>query len=237
MPTGIIINTLSVFLGGIIGALCGSVFSDKLKEGLTMLFGLCAMCMGIMSVVLMKNMPAVILSAVLGLIIGNAAGISKAFDKAGAFLGRFMPSKGGEASSRDLITIALVLFCFGSTGIYGAMCSGFAGDHSILISKSVLDLFTAMIFASAAGYAISAVCVPQFAFLMICFGISRFILPFATDIMIADFKACGGLIMIATGLKMMKIREFPIPDMIPAIFIVMPLSALYTNVISPLLLG
>lgn len=235
MPIGVIINTCSVLCGGVLGALFSGAFSDRLKERLTAIFGLCALSMGVPAVANMKNMPAVILSVVIGLIIGSALKIADVFDRTGAMMAKLIPSKGASASSQDLITIALVIFCFSSTGMYGAMCSGFSGDHSILIGKSVLDFFTAMIFASAAGYAVGAVSVPQFALLMLWFALSKFILPFATDMMIADFKACGGILMIATGIKMMKMRDFSIPDMIPAIFIVMPLSAFYSNVIAPLL--
>ena len=42
---------------------------------------------------------------------------------------------------------AIVLFCASGTGIYGSLTSGMTGDHSILFAKSILDFFTAMIFA------------------------------------------------------------------------------------------
>ena len=45
----------------------------------------------------------------------------------------------------------------------------------------------------------------------------------------------GGLLLIATGLRIAKIENFPVADMIPAMVLVMPLSALWTNVIVPLL--
>ena len=41
--------------------------------------------------------------------------------------------------------------------------------------------------------------------------------------------------LLATGLRMAKTKEFPVADMIPALIIVMPLSALWTNAILPLL--
>ena len=53
--------------------------------------------------------------------------------------------------------------------------------------------------------------------------------------MIGDFKACGGMIMIATGLRIAGIKNFPIADLIPAMAFVMPLSWLWTTVILPLI--
>ncbi len=72
LPTGIIINVLSVAIGGLIGTLVGHKLSLDFKENLNMIFGVCAMTMGISSIVLMENMPAVIFSVVVGTAIGLA---------------------------------------------------------------------------------------------------------------------------------------------------------------------
>ncbi len=60
MPIGIITNALVVAVGGIVGALAGDKISESFKENLNTVFGACAMAMGISSVVLMENMPAVV---------------------------------------------------------------------------------------------------------------------------------------------------------------------------------
>ena len=49
-----------------------------------------------------------------------------------------------------------------------------------------------------------------------------------------DFKACGSFIMLATGFRMIKVKMFPIADMVPAMILVMPISALWVNYIMPL---
>jgi uncharacterized membrane protein YqgA involved in biofilm formation len=54
--------------------------------------------------------------------------------------------------------------------------------------------------------------------------------------MIADFKAAGGYIMLATGLRMLKLREdLPTADMIPSLILALPISWLWTTYITPLL--
>ena len=55
----------------------------------------------------------------------------------------------------------IVLFCASGTGIFGAMREGMTGDPSILIAKSFLDFFTAMIFACSLGIAVSAISAPM----------------------------------------------------------------------------
>lgn len=72
MPIGVIVNVLSVVLGGLLGALAGHKLPDSLKKELNVAFGVCAMGIGIPSIVLMKNMPAVIFAVVAGTAIGLA---------------------------------------------------------------------------------------------------------------------------------------------------------------------
>lgn len=231
MPIGIVINALSVLVGGIVGVVAGKYMKEELKATLTMIFGLCAMCMGISSVVLMKNMPAVILSMILGTMIGLGVCLQKRIQHIATYAVRKMNTK---TDMDSLITI-IVLFCASSTGIYGALISGMSGDHSILISKSILDFFTAAIFASNLGKIVSLVCIPQIVVLLLLFSLSKVIFPFVDDVMIADFKACGGFLLVATGLRMLKVKDFPVADMIPSMILVMPLSAFWVNVILPLL--
>ena len=54
MPTGVIINALSIIIGGIFGTVAGNKLDTKLKAELTAIFGLCSMGMGINSIVLCK---------------------------------------------------------------------------------------------------------------------------------------------------------------------------------------
>ena len=72
MPLGVIVNTLSVVIGGIIGALIGNKLTDDFKEKVNMIFGCCSMAMGISTIVLMENMPAVVFSVIIGTMIGLA---------------------------------------------------------------------------------------------------------------------------------------------------------------------
>ncbi len=73
----------------------------------------------------------------------------------------------------------------------------------------------------------------QFLFLLLflCAGL---ILPLTTPEMIDDFKACGGILMLATGFRMIRVKMFPTADMIPGMVIVMPISYLWTTYILPL---
>lgn len=242
MPIGVIINTIAIFLGGIAGALLGDKLPEKYKEQLNLIFGLCSMGMGISSIVLMKYMPAVVFALIIGTIVGLVFKLGdKVYElcsKLQKVMIRIVPKKETNMSETEflatLITV-IVLFCSSGMGIYGSLSEGMTGDSSLLITKSILDFFTAAIFACNLGYIVSLIAVPQFVIFTVLFLSASFIVPLTTPDMIADFKACGGFLMVAAGFRILKLKMFPVVDMIPAMILVMPFSWFWVNIILHLL--
>ena len=199
------------------------------------------MVMGISAIMNMVNMPAVIFAVVIGTIIGLALKFGNLINKGAGLmekgLSKITPSKqtglAHDEFYAQLLTV-IVLFCASGTGIYGSLESGMTGDASILISKSILDFFTAMIFSCSLGYIVSMIAIPHLSFsppLCECWFHSSS----NNKAMIGDFKACGGFLMIATGFRIMKLRQFPTADMIPAMILVMPISWAWVNWVVPLI--
>ncbi|WP_270421706.1 MULTISPECIES: DUF554 domain-containing protein [Acidaminococcus] len=244
MPIGVLLNVAAVVLGGILGNFLGPRLSEDFKEKLTTVFGSCALLMGVISITFMKNLPAVVFAVIAGTIVGLGIRLgdrivqgSRNLEK---LISRVLPASSGdsliprEEYESRLITI-IVLFCASGTGIYGSMVSGMAGDHSILIAKSIMDLPTAALFACELGIIVSFIALPQLVIFLCLFFLANALLPFCTPDMIGDFKACGGTLLLATGFRMLQLKDFPIADMIPAMALVMPLSAVWANVVVPLL--
>ena len=276
MPIGVITNALVVAVGGIVGALAGDKISNAFKENLNTVFGACAMAMGISSIVLMENMPAVVFLVIVGTSIGLAMHLGQRIDRAGLMMqkgiGRALSGlqragkeqqelagkisaagqtdavgkkdsadstgtvgRTGTADNSAVLVTALVLFCASGTGIYGSIVAGMTGDHSILLAKSILDFATALIFACSLGIVVSLIAVPQFLIFMALYLLAGMIYPLCTPGMINDFKACGGILLLATGFRMIKVKEFPVADMIPAMVLALPVSYLWINYIMPLM--
>lgn len=241
MPIGVLINALSVVIGGLIGLTVKNRLDLDFKEKLNMIFGVCAMGMGISSVMLMKNMPAVIFSIVIGTAIGLAIHLGDRIQRGAGLMQRvaskIVKKKDTSISEEEFMTTlvtVIVLFCASGTGIYGSIVSGMTGDNSILIAKSVLDLFTAMIFACMLGGVVSLIAIPQVVIFLALFLCAGLLYPLTTPEMIDDFKAAGGFIMLATAFRMMQVKIFPTADMIPAMVLVFPVSWSWSTFILPL---
>lgn len=238
MPIGIITNSLGIIIGGIAGSFIGPKLTESFKANLNLVFGACAMTMGISSITQMKNMPAVILAVILGVVIGLVIHLGTIIQKMGLgmekVISMIMPAKDKKDEDyQSVLVTAIVLFCASGTGIYGSITAGMTGDNSILLAKTILDFATAVIFACVLEKVTCVIAVPQFIIFTVLFLLAGAIYPLCTETMIGDFKACGGILLIATGFRMMKLREFPIADMIPSMVLVMPLSYLWVTYILP----
>ena len=215
-------------IGGLVGAILSTRLPERIRLALPMTFGLCSMGLGIMLIVKVKSMPAVVLAMVIGAMLGELIYVEKGIGKAASYtrgiLDKFLPPAQGlthEEFMNKFVAI-IVLFCASGTGVFGAMHEGMTGDPSILYIKAVLDLFTSAIFATLLGYAVVVIAIHQLIIQIGLAMLAALILPMTTPDMMLDFSAAGGLIMFATGLRICGIKLFPVANMLPGLFLIMP---------------
>ncbi|WP_392551739.1 DUF554 domain-containing protein [Orbus wheelerorum] len=234
MLVGPIINGAAIAIGGILGAVLGRYIPARVREALPMTFGCASMGIGIALIMKVNSIPAVVLSMLLGSLIGELCQLERGIEKLALKLRKFVdkpkPDQVLIASREDFVEkyVALVvLFCASGMGIFGSLTEGISGDPSLLIAKAFLDLFTATIFAITLGYAVSLIAIPQFIIQTILFFLAIIIQPLISANMFADFSACGGMIMLATGFRICGIKSFPVANMLFSLLIVMPISAFW----------
>ncbi len=149
MPIGTVIDSVVVLAGGIIGAVFGTKLPKNILDELPPIFGLSAIAMGITLIVKLQNLSPVILAIILGAIIGELMQLDFRLSK---LISKLVKKSEHENNDKtDILVTVIILFCFSGTGIFGVLNEGFTGDSSIMITKSVLDFFTAIIFGATAG--------------------------------------------------------------------------------------
>ena len=231
---GPIVNGVAVVCGSLGGAVLGDRIPVGLRRSMPRIFGCASMGLGITMIVKLKFLPAVILAFLIGSILGEVLhlerGVQKAAAKARSCIDRMIPPTAHGLSHEEYLEkflAILVLFCASGTGLFGAMNEGMTGDPSLLLAKAFLDLFTAAIFATTLGFPVATLALPQCAIQVALHLGASTIYPMTTPAMIGDFSAVGGLITFATGFRICGIISFPIVNMLPALVIVMPVSALW----------
>jgi uncharacterized protein len=237
MLVGPLINGTAVLTGAVGGAALNERIPERLRLALPMTFGVCSMAMAVILLAGAVHMPVLVLSGVLGAILGELidleTAIGHAATRARGGIERVLPAPKGDISQSAFITqyvAIVVLFCASGTGIFGAMQEGMTGNATVLLAKSSLDFFTASIFATSLGFAVAAIALPQLAIqIALVYGATA-IMPLTTAAMRADFSAVGGLLMLATGFRICGIKSFPVANMLPALLFAMPLSAAWAHV-------
>ena len=147
----------------------GDRLSERFRTNLTLTFAVASMAMGVSMIVKMNRLPPVIIAVIFGAIAGEILSLEQRINGAAAktrgFVEKLFPARGvGAVSHEEFLAqfVALaVLFCASGTGIFGAMNEGITGDPSLLLAKSVLDVFTAAIFAARLGLSVAAIAIPQ----------------------------------------------------------------------------
>lgn len=225
MPIGVIVNCLSVLIGGFAGAALTRWLPDQLKTDLSTLFGFCSIAIGVTSIIKAQAMTAVVLAILAGFILGHFLNL----DAGATRFFQWLVEKlhlGGKDIDMELYITVVALFCCSGFGWYSTLIEGLAGDCSLLFSKSVLDFFTAIVFAAALGRAVCAIAFPQAAILLVVFGVGRTLGAWITPAMFADLSACGGILTLAAGMRVAKIKSVPLINLIPALMLVMPFSGI-----------
>ena len=232
MPVGIITDVTITLFGGVLGCLLSSRLPDNWKKMLKNMLGIAAIVMGIVLILRVKNLSAVVLALLLGACAGEALHLEERIDQAAKTVTAKLMGGGADAAYLAQVSAALILFCCGGTGWYGALNEGLTGDGSILVTKAILDFVTACIFAALLGKIIPCLCLPQLGVYLSLFFISRFVQAAITDTMIADFSALGGIVTLVAGLRLCKIKEdIEGLNLLPGLIIVFFVSAFWTAVV------
>lgn len=230
---GPFLNAGAILAGGVLGGLAGHRLHERVRVGLPSVFGLVAMGLGVALTVKGEHFAAIALSLVLGTAIGEWADLQARVHEVAHRVQGWMPrSSGSDVDDDTLDRLAatfsslIVIFCASSTGFVGAMREGMTGDLTLLVAKTILDFFTAMVFAVTLGMPVALLAVPV---LLIEGALVMGAQPLGQHFsasLIVDTSACGGIILLGTGLRILDIKPIRVINMLPALALMPPISAL-----------
>lgn len=229
---GTILNVVAIVLGALIGVLIGNRLPEKMSRLLTDAMGLVVLVIGAMNLMALwdKDFVAavtaagtllvVLASLILGGITGSLLQIEERLEKFGGWLQK-KTSKENAGQSREKFIEGFVhaslLFTIGPMAVLGALSDGLGQGIETLALKSTLDGFTAIAFAAALGWGVAFSAIPV--------GLWQGILTVAAALMgalmpaavVASITATGGILLLATGLRVLQIRMISVASLLPAL--------------------
>ena len=112
-----------------------------------------------------------------------------------------------------------MLFAIGPLAILGSISDGMSTGIDQLVLKSSLDFFAAMAFAASLGWGVAASAIPvgiyQAIWTVIGLALGSVLSAYQVDAM----TITGGLLLICIGLRLLKIKEIAVGNLLPALFI------------------
>lgn len=218
---GTIINTILVFVGGVIGLKVGKKIPDKFHQALIGILALIVIFLGIKMSLETKNVFLVILSLLIGGCLGELLELDNCLNQGlTKLVNRFPFIEKDKNFSQALITASL-MFCGGPMAIFGSIQAGLTGNNQTLIIKAILDGITAIPLAASLGTGVIFSTVIIFFLqtsLVILAGLFK---HFFTPMLVIEMTSVGGLLLLTIGLTMLGINKKIKPiNLIPAIFFV-----------------
>lgn len=219
---GTIVNGLAIILGAWIGVKIKG-FSASMQDTVMKAIGLAVLVLGFTMALEGQAFLIVILSLAIGAIIGERFQLEGKLNRLGDMMEKRMKKYGGDGRFSEGFVAATLLFVVGAMAIIGALDSGFRQDHSVLLTKSMLDGFSSIVFAATMGIGVMFSAIPvvlyQGSIALLATWIIRIIPESLLDLIIAEITAVGGIMIMAIGLNILGVEKIRVANLLPALVI------------------
>ena len=222
----------TVLLGASIGVLAGHRLPERTRDVVTDALGLVTLLIAATSAVAVGAPaltsyvgPSAPMLIVLGaMVIGGIAGsllrLEARVEGLGGWLQTRLAGERGSVERHRFIegfVVSSLVFCMGPLTILGSLNDGLGQGADQLYLKSALDGFAAIAFAASFGWGVAAsaltVLVVQGGLTVVGLLLGD-VLP---DAHVAALTAVGGLLLVGVALRLLRIREIPVADLLPAL--------------------
>jgi len=231
---GVLVNTAAILIGGTVGLLFNKGLPQRFSGAIMTGIGLCTMFIGISGALKGENSIILVVSIVLGAASGTALKLDERLNSLGQMIEKRFTRAPGEGNESDVkpsiaqgFVTSSLLFCVGAMAIIGSINSGINGDHSIIFTKSTLDMIASAMLAVSLGVGVvfSAVSVLLYQGLLVL--LAQLLHPLLENpSMIAEMTCVGSVIIIGLGFNLIGVTKIKVANYLPAIIFAPIISAI-----------
>ena len=226
---GTLYNALGVVFGGLLGLLIGQRLSEDFHETLLKVTGVAVFVLGIagtlekMLVVRGSHVEShgsmmLILSLVIGTVIGELLKIEEGFER----LGSWLKEKTGNQSDTSFVdafmTTALTI-CIGAMAVVGAVQDGLTGDTSTLLAKAILDMVIVLVLTVSKGKGAIFAVVPLVILQGLITLLAHLIAPIMTPQALSNLSLVGSSLILCVGINLIWGKRIKVANLLPAVLI------------------
>lgn len=219
-----LINALSVILGASIGLLMKKHVSKNFQTVVMTSAGVVTLILGIG----MATTDLSVLALLFALIFGGFIGAALKLDEKIEGLGNRFKREGDDSNFGKGFLDSSILFCSGAMSIVGSINAGTTGDNSLILIKSVMDGFMAVVFAATYGRGVLLSSVVVFIYQGFFVIAGSFLSPILGDAGIGYIAAAGGYLLVMLSLGLLNIKEIKTAHFLPALVLAPILGKLFS---------
>ena len=218
MLTGTFVNCGGVIAGTALGLLLGKLIPAHLSDSVIKGVALCVFYIGVSGMLASENTLVMIVSMVLGTIVGELLRLDDHLNALGDKIEKSFARHGLRGRVSEGFVTASLLYCVGAMAIVGSLEAGLTGNHETLFAKSILDAVSSVVYASTMGFGVALSAIPLFLYQGTITLCASLLSPVLTDVVIAEMKAVGSLLIVALSLNMLGLTKIKVMNSLPAMF-------------------
>ncbi len=228
---GTIINVLAVMAGSIIGILVKRGIPEKLSSSLMKILGIATMFIGLsgtLSEMLVisgdgigtRGTMLMIVSLVIGTVVGELLRIEDHLEGLGDKLRELRVFRNAGGNFTEGFVTSTLVISVGAMAIIGSFNDGLGAGPAVLITKSILDFVSTMIFASTLGIGVFCSAIPMGIYQGLLTLLARFLEPlFAGTNIVADLSLVGSVLIFCIGINLFAGKKVNVANMLPALLV------------------
>lgn len=217
---GVWANSIVVIIGALVGTLLRGGIPERFRRILMQGLGLCVSLIGISGAIETRNVLVVILSMVIGAIIGEAISIEERLGRFGDWAQKKIAKPGDTGFGQGMVS-ATLLFCVGSMAVVGSLEAGISNNPDTLLAKTALDGVSSVIFASTMGIGVAFSSVPLLIYQGGIALLAGVVGPLLSEAVVVEMSATGSLLILGLGLNMLELtgdKPIKVGNLLPALF-------------------
>ena len=234
---GTIVNTAAILAGSAIGATMKLGIKPQYQQVVFVAIGLCSIALGLNACVqyLPKSHYPVlfILSMAMGGLAGASMKLSERFSRlvdgkqtatadgkqTATVDGKQTATADGKPRLSEGLSTAILLFCIGTLSMLGPVNSAILDDNTYLYTNATLDFITSMVIASTYGYGIMLAAPVLFCWQGMFYLVAKLSASAISDELITELSVVGGLLIMGSGLGILKIKDCKTLNLLPALLV------------------
>ena len=224
---GVIANAVAVIIGATVGLLAKKAIPESWNTIIMKGMGLIALYIGIRGIFDGENTMVMIFSIVVGAQIGEAADIDGRFNAFAAGVEKRLDSRGGKSNFAQGFITSSLLFCVGAMTVVGSLNAGLKGDLTLLLTKTVMDGVSSVMFAASMGIGVMFAAIPVLVLQGGLVLLAGLVEPFLSIAVINEMTCVGSLLIMAIGFNLALDAKLKILNYMPALFLPIAFCPLY----------